>query len=94
MCILHLEDDASGETSLGASLGNRRGIGGDAGRCSVVRMIEGYEYGVYWEEKKTKDLVIGGVFTADGGFSTLALAVEAMGQPIFWGGDWTKGLKR
>ena len=43
--ILRLEDDASGETSLGASLGNSRAIGGDVGRCSVVRMIEGYEYG-------------------------------------------------
>ena len=50
--ILRLEDDAGGETSLGAGLGNSRAIGGDAGRCSVVRMIEGYEYGEYCEEKK------------------------------------------
>ena len=47
VCILRLEDNASGETSLGTSLGNCRAIGGDAGRCSVVRMIEGCEYGEY-----------------------------------------------
>ena len=47
MRILRLEDDASGGTSLGASLGNSPAIGGDAGRCSVVRMIKGYEYGEY-----------------------------------------------
>ena len=41
--ILRLEDDASGETSLGTSLGNNLTIDGDAGRCSVIRMIEGYE---------------------------------------------------
>ena len=41
MHILRLEDDASGEISLGASLGNSRKIGGDVGRCSVVRMIKG-----------------------------------------------------
>ena len=84
--ILRLEDDASGETSLGASLGNSRAIGGDAGKCSVVRMIEGYEYGEYCKEKKATNRVIGGAFTADGGFSALTLAVEALGQPIFWGG--------
>ena len=37
--ILRLEDDSSVETSLGASLGNSRAIGGDAGRGSVFRMI-------------------------------------------------------
>ena len=30
----------------------------------------------------------------DGGFLALALAVEAMGQPIFWGGEGAKELKR
>ena len=85
--ILCLEDNASGETSLGASLGNSRAIGSDAERCSVVRMIEGYEYGEYCEEKKATNRVIGGTLTADGGFSALALAVEAMGQPIFWCGE-------
>ena len=80
--ILRLEDDASGEKSLGASLDNSRAIGGDVGRCSVVRMIEGYEYGKYSEEKKAMNQVIGSAFTADGGCSALALAVEAMGQPI------------
>ena len=39
---LRLEDDTSGETRLGASPGNSRMIGCDAGKCSVVRMIEGY----------------------------------------------------
>ena len=29
----------------------------------------------------------------DGGFSVLALAVEAIGQPIFWGGKGAKELK-
>ena len=56
----------------------------------MLRMIEGYEYGEYCEKKKAMNRVIGGGFTADGGFSALALAVEAMGQPIFWGG---KGLR-
>ena len=92
--ILHLEDVASGETSLGASLGNSRKTGGDVGRCSVVGMIEGYEYGEYCEEGRATDRVIGGAFKADGGFSALALAVEAMGQPIFWGGEGSKELKR
>ena len=92
--ILHLEGDASGETSLGANLGDSRAIGGDAGRCSVVRMVEGYESGEYCEEGRAMDRVIGGAFTADGGFSALALAVEAMGQPIFWGGEGAKELKR
>ena len=92
--VLRLEDDASGVTSLGAGLGNSRTIGGDAGRCSVVRMIEGYQYGEYCEKKKDTDRVIAGAFTADGGFSTIALAVEAMGQPIFWGGEGAKELKR
>ena len=91
--ILRLEDDASGETSVGASLGNSRTIGGDAGKCSVVKMIEGNEYGEYCEEGRATDRVIGGAFTADGGFSALALAVEAMGQPIFWGGERAKELK-
>ena len=92
--ILRSEDDASGETSLGASLGNSRAIGGDAGRCSVVRLIEGSEYGEYCEEKKATNQVIGGAFTADRGCSALALVVEAMGQPIFWGGEGAKELKR
>ena len=83
--ILRLEDNASGETTLGASLGNSRAIGGDAGKCLEVRLIEGYEYGEDGEGKKATDRVIGGSFTADGGFSALALAVEAMGQPIFLG---------
>ena len=77
--ILSLEDDASRETSLGVSLGNSRTIGGDAGRCSVVRMIERYEYSEYCEEGRATDRVIGGEFTADMGFSALALAVEAIG---------------
>ena len=77
--ILRLEDDTSGKTTLGASLGNSRAIGGDAGTCSVGRMIEGYEYGEHCEEKKATNRVIGGAFTADGGFSALALAVQAMG---------------
>ena len=38
--------------------------------------------------------MIDGVFTADGGFSRLALAVAAMGQPIFWGREGAKELKR
>ena len=92
--IFRLEDDASGETSLGASLGNSRAIGCDAGRCSVVMVIEGYEYGEYCEEKKATNRVIGGAFTADGVFLALALAVEAMAQPIFWGGEGAKELKR
>ena len=92
--ILRLEDDASGETSPGASLGNSRAFGGDVGRCSVVSMIEGYEYGEYCEEKKATNRLIGGACMADGGFSALALAVEAMGQPIFWGRDGAKELKR
>ena len=91
--ILRLKDDASGETSLGVSLGNSRMIGGDAGRCSVVRMIEGYEYGEYCEEKTVTNRVIGGAFKADGRFSALAFAVEAMGHPIFWGGEDAKELK-
>ena len=41
--ILRLEEDASRETSLGESLGKGRAIGGDVGRCLVVRMIEEYE---------------------------------------------------
>ena len=45
--ILRLEDDVSGEPSLCASLGNSLVIGGYAGRCWVVRMIEGYEYSEY-----------------------------------------------
>ena len=57
-------------------------------------MIEGYEYGEYCEEKKATNRVIGGAFTADGGFSALALEVEAMGKPTFWGGEGTKELKR
>ena len=57
-------------------------------------MIEGYEYGEYCEEGRATDRVIGGAFMADGGFSALALAVEAMGQPIFWGGEGAKELKR
>ena len=73
--VLRLEDDASGETSLGASLGNSRAISVDARRCLVVRMTEGYEYGEYCEEKKATNRVIGGAFTADGGCSVLALAV-------------------
>ena len=96
VCILRLEDDARRETSLGVSLDNSRTIAGDAGRCLVVRtrMIEGYEYGEYCEEKKAMNRVIGGAFTADRGFSALALAVEAMGQPIFWGREGAKELKR
>ena len=43
--------------------------------------------------KRATDRVIGSVFTADVGFSVLALAVEAMGQPIFWGGEGAKELK-
>ena len=92
--IIRLEDNASGETSHGAGLGYSRTIGGDAGRCSVVTMIEGYEYGEYCEKKQDTDRVIGCAFTADGGFSALALAVEVMGQPIFWGGEGAKELKR
>ena len=92
--ILCLEDDTSGETSLGAILGNSRAIGGDVGRCLVVRMIEEYEYGEYCEKEKARNRVIGGAFTADGGFSALALAVEAMGQPIFCGGEGANELKR
>ena len=92
--ILCLEDNASGETSLGASLGNSGTIGGDARRRSVVRMMEGYEYGEYCEEGRAMDRVIGSTFTADGGFSALPLAVEAMGQPIFCGGEGAKELKR
>ena len=92
--ILRLEDEARGETSLGAGLGNSRANSGDAGRCSVVRMIEAYEYGEYCEEKMATNRLIGGGFTADGGFSALALAVEAMGQPIFWGGEGAKELIR
>ena len=92
--ILRLEDDASRETSLGASLGNSRTIGGDAGRCSVVRTIEGYEYSEYCKEKKGMKGVIRGAFKVDGGFSALALAVESMGQPIFWGREGAKELKR
>ena len=57
-------------------------------------MIEGYEYGEYCEEKRTTNRVIGGAFTADGGFSALALAVEAMGPPIFCGGKGAEELKR
>ena len=34
--ILSLEKDASGEKSLGTSLGNNRAISSNAGRCSVV----------------------------------------------------------
>ena len=94
VCIVRLEDDANGETSLGTGLGNSRTIGGDAGRCSVVRMIEAYEYGEYCKEKKATNRVIGGAFTADGGFSALALVMEAMGQPIFWGREGAKELKR
>ena len=60
----------------------------------MVRMMEGYEYGEYCEEGRAMDRVIGGAFTADGGFSALPLAVEAMGQPIFWGGEGAKELKR
>ena len=92
--ILHLEDKAREQTSLGASLGNSRAIGGDAGRCLVVRMIEGYEYGKSCEGKLVTNRVIGGVFTADRAVLVLALAVEAMGQPTFWGGKGAKELKR
>ena len=53
--ILRLEDDASGETSLGASLGNSRTIGREVGRCSVVRMVEGYEYSEHCEEGGATD---------------------------------------
>ena len=56
-------------------------------------MIEGYEYGEYCEEGGSTDRVIGGAFSADGGFSALALALEATGQPIFWGGEGAKELK-
>ena len=52
--ILRLEDDASRETSLGVSLVDSRTIAGDAGRCSLVRMIEGYKNDKYNEE--TKDI--------------------------------------
>ena len=38
--------------------------------------------------------MIGGVFKAAGGFSALALGVEAMGHPIFWGGEGAEELKR
>ena len=92
--ILHLEEDVRGETSLGASLGNSRTIGSDAGRFSVVRMIEGYEYSEYCEEGRATDRVISGAFTMVGGFSALPLRVEAMGQPIFGGREGAKELKR
>ena len=75
VCILRLEDDTSRVTSLGASLGNSRASGGHAGRSSVVGMIAGYEHGEYCKEKKATNRVIGGAFTAHGGFSALALAV-------------------
>ena len=90
MHILLLEDNASRETSLGASLGSSRAIGSDAGRCSVGRIIEGYEYSESCEGKKDTDQVIGSAFRADGGCLVLALAVESMGQPIFWGREGAK----
>ena len=37
--IFCLENDATGEKNLGASLGNSRTIAGEAGRCAVVRLI-------------------------------------------------------
>ena len=92
--ILRLEDNASGEITLGASLSNSRAIGGDVGRCSVVWMVEGYEYGEYCVEGRATDRVIGSAFTADGGFSALALAVDAIVQPIFGGWEGAKELKR
>ena len=92
--ISRLEVNASGETIFGPSLGNSRIISRVEGRCLVVRMIEGYEYGEYCEEGRATDRVIGGAFTADGVFSAIALGVEAMGQPIFWGGEGAEELKR
>ena len=60
----------------------------------MVRMIEVDEYGEYCEGNKATGPVIGGAFTADKGFLAHALAVEAMGQPIFGGGEGAKELKR
>ena len=50
-------------------------------------MIKGYEYGENCEVKEAMNRVIGGAFTEQEGFSALALAVIAVGQPIFGGGD-------
>ena len=77
-----MEDNASREASLHRSLGNSQTIAGDAGSCSLVRIIEGYEYCKYCKEKKATNQVIGGAFMVDGGFLALALALEAMGQSI------------
>lgn len=77
--ILHLEDDTSGETSLGPSVGHSQTISGDVGRCSVVRMIEGCESGEYCEEKEATSRVIGVTFTADG---------EVFGARIGGSGHW------
>ena len=66
--VLRLADDASGETRLRAGLGKSKTISGDAGRYLVVRMIKGYEYGEYCEEKKATNRVIGVAFTEDRGF--------------------------
>ena len=79
--ILHLEDHLSRETSLGATLGNSRALAGDAGTCSVGRMIERYEYGVYCEEKEATDSL------------ALPSGVVAMGQPMFWCWAGAKDLK-
>ena len=46
-----------------------------------MRMDVGYEYGEYCEEQRATNRVISAVFRADGAFSQLALAVEALGQP-------------
>lgn len=77
--ILPLGTDVSREISLGAILGNSRIIAGEAGRCSVIRMIKKYQYGEYCNEKNGMNLVIVGAFTAHWVFSMLSLAVEDMG---------------
>ena len=72
--IMHLEDEVSGE----ASLCNTRTIPGNTGRCLVVRIILGYEYGEYCKDKKAMNLVTSGAFTVDRGFSVVSLVVKAM----------------
>ena len=52
----------------------------------MFRKIKVYKYGRYCEDGTATDRVIVSAFAEDAGFSALALAVEAMGQPIFGAG--------
>ena len=91
---LHLIQDRENE-----SLDENRGISGKAG-CRYIRLLDEEDYdcdqgGENEHHSSKRHMLVGAAMKVeDGGMAECAIAVRAMGQPSFKGGEGAKELKK